>query len=58
MMWFANFKGDPIPFLDRDPEETARLEAIRNAAISLEDKFASFFDPIAIEADSEEDEPA
>ncbi|WP_156359344.1 phage tail assembly protein T [Sphingomonas sp. Leaf242] len=50
LLWYANYKGDLPEFFDRDPEETARLKAKAEAAISLEDKFDAFFGPIAVEA--------
>lgn len=40
--------NEDIPWLDRDPQETARLREIAEAAVSLEDKFDAFFAPIAV----------
>ena len=41
-------KGEHVDWLDRDPEETARIRAEAEAAVSLEDKFDAFFAPIAV----------
>ena len=41
-------KGEHVDWLDRDPEETARIRAKAEAAVSLEDKFDAFFAPIAV----------
>lgn len=50
LQWCANFKGDAPDFLDRDPEESARVRDTANAALSLEDKFALFFDTRSVDA--------
>lgn len=53
----AHFKqtGQATKWLDRDPEETARLAAKAHEAMTLEDKVLSFFAGIAA---IEEDPPA
>jgi hypothetical protein len=38
--------------LDRDPEESLRLNAAAQSAISLEDKFDAFFSMRAIETEA------
>lgn len=54
LLWYPNFKGDLIEgfYLDRDPEETARLRAKAEADVSLEDKLDAFFAPIAVSKES------
>jgi len=43
MEWYKRTEKEAPHFLDRDPEETARLEAKRAAAVTLEDRIAAAF---------------
>ena len=43
MEWYKRTEKEAPHFLDRDPEETARLEAKRAAAITLEARIAAAF---------------
>jgi hypothetical protein len=49
----AHFQVDnnQVVWLDRDPQETARIAAERAAAVTLEDKMAAFFGARSVSAD-------
>lgn len=50
LLWYANFKGDinDVMLFDRDPEETARINAKIEASITLEDKINAFFSSLNV----------